>query len=96
MDIVIPITVIVLGCALVVSGTAIRLGIAKRQSALDLEPELVAQISRGGVPVIVAGAVSLGTGFLQWYTPLPTVGWLAYTLALLGLLFLGAARIGGW
>lgn len=95
MDIVIPTTVIVLGCGLVVFGTLLRLGVATRISPLDLDAALATQVTRGGVPLVVAGVLSIGAGIVQWSNPLPTVGWLAYTLGMMALLFFGAARIGG-
>lgn len=95
MSVVIPATVFVLGCGLVVLGSVIRMGIVDYLPAFDPDPELAGYIARGGPPVVLAGLVSVGTGVLQWYRPLPTVGWLVYTLAVLGLLFLGGARAGG-
>jgi hypothetical protein len=95
MDVVIPTTVIVLGCGLVLFGTVLRLGVAKRLSPLDLDAELATKVSRGGVPLAVSGLLSVGIGVIQWSDPLPTVGWLTYTLGMIALLFLGAARIGG-
>lgn len=95
MDVVIPITVMVLGCGLVGLGAAVRFGIVTFLPAFNPDEEIVAQIARGGLPLVVGGVLSLGTGIVQWYNPLPTVGWLAYTLALIGLLFVGAARVGG-
>lgn len=94
MDIVIPVTVIVLGCGLVVFGVAIRAGIVGFLPGFDPDPALLEQITRGGVPAVLAGLLSIGVGAIQWVRPLPNVGWLAYTLALIGLLFLGGARIG--
>jgi hypothetical protein len=94
MDIVIPITVIVLGCGLVVFGVLLRFGVAKRISPLDLDAELATKVTRGGSPLVAAGLLSVGAGVVQWSDPLPTVGWLAYTLGMMALLFFGAARIG--
>lgn len=95
MDVVIPATVVVLGCGLVVFGAAIRAGVVRYLPGFDPDPALVDQITRGGAPAVLAGLLSIGVGVLQWYRPLPNVGWLVYTLTLIGLLFLGGARIGG-
>jgi hypothetical protein len=95
MSVVIPATVFVLGCGLVVFGSAVRMGIVEYLPAFDPNPEIAGHIARGGPPVVLAGFVSIGTGVVQWYEPLPTVGWLLYTLAVIGLLFVGAARTGG-
>jgi len=95
MSVVIPLTVLVLGGGLVVFGSAISMGIVKFLPAFDPDPELAKHIARGGPPVVVAGVVSLVTGAVQWDTPLPNVVWLAYTLIIISLLFVGAARAGG-
>lgn len=95
MDIVIPLTVIALGGGLVVFGTLLRFGGAKRLLPLDLDAELAARVTRGGVPLVTAGLLSVGTGIVQWSDPMPTVGWLVYTLGMIALLFFSAARIGG-
>lgn len=95
MSVVIPATVFVLGCGLVVLGSVIHLGIVEYIPAFDPDPELAGYIARGGPPVVLAGLVSIATGLVQWYEPLPTVGWLGYTLVVIGLLFVGAARAGG-
>jgi len=95
MSVVIPATVFVLGCGLVVLGSVLRIGIIEYLPAFDPNPEISKYIARGGIPVIVAGLFSVGTGVVQWYEPLPTVGWLVYTLVVIGLLFVGAARAGG-
>ena len=92
---VIAATVLVLGTVLVGAGVAIRLGVVGLVPEFDPDPEMATKIKRGGMPVVLAGGLSLVAGAIQLSTPIPNVGWLGYTIAFLGLIFFGAARVGG-
>lgn len=87
--------VLVLGGVLAGVGAAIRLGVVELVPGFQPDATLAKQVARGGTPVVLAGVLSLVAGAIEWTSPLPKVGWLGYTLAVLGLVFFGGARAGG-